>query len=99
MKTKPKIDQTPHALVLEHDDNHEEEDEAAKPGETSNQRWRRLANSRGRSLFTAMERMATLSASHHEFTPDEMQTLIEACINKFDQMAKKLRNGGEDIFS
>lgn len=93
------IDKVPHALILEHHNEEDEADETALPGETPNQRWRRLANSRGRKLFAAMDRMLTLSASHHEYVEEEMETLLTACQAKLDQMAKKLRNGGEDIFS
>jgi methylthioribose-1-phosphate isomerase len=95
MKAKPQ----PTPVTLAGLDIHEDEDETARPNETPNQRWRRLANSRGRNLFAAMDRMTTLAASHHDFTEEEMNILIEACVNRFDQMANKLRNGGEDIFS
>lgn len=95
MKVKERVrDSSP--PIVEH---HEDEDETAQPGETPNQRWRRLANARGRNLFAAMDRMATLSASHHEYTAEEMEVLIAVCELKLGQMIKKLRNGGEDIFS
>jgi hypothetical protein len=72
------------------------EEEAEVPGETKNQRFRRLANQRAGILCGYMRSIGRLVGPSYEASPDEVEKLITHLTKEFNFMVEVLRHGAND---
>jgi len=61
--------------------------------ETKHEKFRRLANQRGKQLISYMKSVGRLGGPSYESTPDEIERLVTRLQREFDFMLEQLRHG------